>query len=115
MEHFFSVSLTKTSKKGVELKQRIINDIRGCAENYDRVFVIRVKNMRNNKFQVIREAWRDSRFFFGKVKIMALALGKTPETEVIDGIHNLSGALKGQCGLLFTNRSKKKVLFQAQN
>lgn len=65
--------------------------------------------MRNNKFKDLRADWKDSRFFFGKNKVIALALGKTPENEVAEGLSNLSAALKGQCGLLFTNRSKKQV------
>ncbi|XP_048508120.1 mRNA turnover protein 4 homolog isoform X2 [Athalia rosae] len=66
--------------------------------------------MRNNKLKDIRGNWKDSRFFFGKNKIMALGLGKSPEEEAEDGLHKLSAALKGQCGLLFTNRPKDEVL-----
>ncbi|KAK0163333.1 hypothetical protein PV327_007027 [Microctonus hyperodae] len=91
------ISLTKTSKKGVALKQHIIDDIRTCIDKYARIFVFSVENMRNNKLKDLREEWKDSRFFFGKNKIMALGMGKTPN------------ALKGQCGLLFTNKPHKKV------
>ncbi|XP_043284138.1 mRNA turnover protein 4 homolog [Venturia canescens] len=104
------ISLTKTSKKGKALKDHIINDIKVCADKYERIFLFSVRNMRNNKLKGIREEWNDSRFFFAKNKIMALGLGRKPEEEVVDGIHKLSLALKGQCGLLFTNRSKSKVL-----
>ncbi|KAM0731259.1 mRNA turnover protein 4-like protein [Formica fusca] len=74
------VSLTKTNKKGLILKQRIIEDIK---------------------------------------KIIELGLGKAQETEIADGIHKLANAIrnhsmKGQCGLLFTNRSKKQVVEWAQ-
>ncbi|XP_076685346.1 ribosomal protein LP0-like [Andrena cerasifolii] len=104
------ISLTKTNKKGLVLKQQIVEDVRNCVEKYDRIFLISVHNMRNNKFKDLRADWKDSRFFFGKNKVIALALGKTPENEVAEGLYNLSAALKGQCGLLFTNRSKKQVL-----
>lgn len=106
---FFSVSLTKTKKKGLELKQHVINDIRSSVEKYSRIFLFSVQNMRNNKLKELRAEWTDSRFFFGKNKIMALAFGKSSELEVADGIHKLANALNGQCGLLFTNRPKKKV------
>lgn len=86
-----------------------MEDVRNCVEKYDRIFLISVHNMRNNKFKDLRADWKDSRFFFGKNKVIALALGKTPENEVAEGLSNLSAALKGQCGLLFTNRSKKQV------
>ena len=104
------ISLTKTNKKGLVLKQQIVEDVRNCVEKYERIFLISVHNMRNNKFKDLRAEWKDSRFFFGKNKVIALALGKTPENEVAEELHKLSAALKGQCGLLFTNRSKKEVL-----
>ncbi|XP_076160778.1 ribosomal protein LP0-like isoform X2 [Ptiloglossa arizonensis] len=66
--------------------------------------------MRNNKLKDLRAEWKDSRFFFGKNKVIALAFGKSPQNEIAEGIYKLSEALKGQCGLLFTNRTKKEVL-----
>ncbi|XP_076282650.1 ribosomal protein LP0-like [Lasioglossum baleicum] len=104
------ISLTKTSKKGLVLKQQIVEDVRNCVERYTKIFLISVDNMRNNKLKDLRGEWKDSRFFFGKNKIIALALGKSPENEVAEGLHKLSAALRGQCGLLFTNRPKKQVL-----
>ncbi|XP_043256928.1 mRNA turnover protein 4 homolog [Colletes gigas] len=104
------ISLTKTSKKGLALKQHIVEDVRSCVERYHRIFIISVHNMRNNKLKDLRAEWKDSRFFFGKNKVIALALGKSKENEISDGLHKLSEALKGQCGLLFTNRTKKEVL-----
>lgn len=41
---------------------------------------------------------------------MALALGRTQEDEYKDNLHKLSTQLRGQSGLLFTNKSKKEVL-----
>lgn len=67
--------------------------------------------MRNNKLKDIRAEWQGSRFFFGKNKIAAIALGKTKETEIADGISELALRLKGQCALLFTNEKQKKVIF----
>ena len=110
MNTSITVSLTKTKKKGAELKQHVMEDIRHCVVKYDRIFLFSVQNMRNNKLKDLRAEWMDSRFFFGKNKIMALAFGKSPELEVADGAHKLANALRGQCGLLFTNRPKKTVL-----
>ncbi|XP_076752351.1 ribosomal protein LP0-like [Xylocopa sonorina] len=104
------ISLTKTSKKGLVLKQQIVQDVRNCVEKYANIFLLSVHNMRNSKLKDIRAEWKDSRFFFGKNKVIALALGKSPENEIAEGICKLSSALRGQCGLLFTNRSKKEVL-----
>ena len=50
------------------------------------------------------------RFFFGKNKVMAVALGKTAEDEFRDNLHKVTKRLWGQHGLLFTNRSKEDVL-----
>ncbi|XP_001599473.1 mRNA turnover protein 4 homolog [Nasonia vitripennis] len=104
------ISLTKTSKKGLELKQQIVQDVRTCAEKYKNIILFSVENMRNNKLKDLRVEWRGSRFFFGKNKIVALALGTTKESEIAEGIHILSSNLQGQCGLFFTNEKKKKVL-----
>ena len=93
----------------MELKQQIIQDVRTCAEKYKTIVLFSVENMRNNKLQDLRVEWRGSRFFFGKNKIVALALGKTPETEIIDGVSQLTSHLQGQCALFFTNENKKKV------
>lgn len=103
------MSLTKTSKKGLALKQQIIEDVRNCVDKYARIFLISVHNMRNNKLKDLRTLWTDSRFFFGKNKVISLAFGKSSENEVVQGLHKLSEMLKGQCGLLFTNRSKTEV------
>lgn len=102
--------MTKTSKKGKALKTHIIDDVKSCVEKYERIFLFSVRNMRNNKLKDLRDDWSDSRFFFGKNKVVAMGFGLKPETEIADGIHKLSNVLKGQCGLLFTNKSKKKIL-----
>ncbi|XP_076457271.1 mRNA turnover protein 4 homolog [Babylonia areolata] len=103
-------SLTQTSKKGLTLKQKLIDEVQSCAEKYDRIFTFSVHNMRNIHLKDVRSKWTDSRFFFGKNKVMMRALGKGPEDEHLDGLHNLSKHLRGQTGLLFTNRKKAEVL-----
>lgn len=51
----------------------------------------------------------DGRFFFGKNKVMAVALGKSADDEYKDNVHLVSAELKGQTGLLFTNKTKQEV------
>ncbi|OWF44670.1 mRNA turnover protein 4 homolog [Mizuhopecten yessoensis] len=104
------ISLTQTKKKGLELKQKLIEEIRSCTEKYVRVFTFSVHNMRNVQLKEVRNDWHSSRFFFGKNKVMSLALGRTAEDECKDNIHKLSSQLHGQTGLLFTNKPKKEVL-----
>ncbi|KPJ16646.1 mRNA turnover protein 4-like [Papilio machaon] len=104
------VSLTKTNKKGLVLKQKIIEEIRNSLSKYEHIFLFTVDNMRNTKLKDLRSEWKDSRFFFGKNKVMAVALGRTKSDEVEDQLNLLSKKLKGQCGLLMTNRNVGDVL-----
>ncbi|PNF29629.1 mRNA turnover protein 4-like protein [Cryptotermes secundus] len=104
------ISLTKTKKKGLVFKQQLVDEIRKCVEDYRRIFVFSVQNMRNSKLKDLRTEWKHSRFFFGKNKVMALGLGKTKETEGQNKLHKLTKHLVGQCGLLFTNKKRDEVL-----
>ncbi|KAK3741821.1 hypothetical protein RRG08_018521 [Elysia crispata] len=104
------VSLTQTKRKGLELKQRLIEKIRETADQYARIFTFSVHNMRNVQLKEIRQEWNHSRFFFGKNRVMQLALGRTDEEEYRENLHKLTRHLQGQTGLLFTNATEKEVL-----
>lgn len=104
------ITLSKTRKKGLEMKQHLIEEIQKNVDSYARIVLFSVCNMRNNVLTDVRKIWRHSRFFFGKNRVMARALGKTPEEEYRDNLHKISERLKGQCGLLFTNSSKDEIL-----
>ncbi|XP_067873382.1 mRNA turnover protein 4 homolog [Heterodontus francisci] len=104
------VSLTKTTKKGLQIKQNLIEELRKCVDTYKNLFVFSIENMRNNKLKDMRSAWKHSRFFFGKNKVMVVALGKEPADEYKDGLHKVSKQLQGEVGLLFTNRTKVEVI-----
>ncbi|KAM4652332.1 mRNA turnover protein 4 homolog [Discoglossus pictus] len=103
------VSLTKTAKKGLQVKQNLIEELRKCVDTYKYLFVLSVENMRNNKLKDVRSAWKHSRLFFGKNKVMMVALGKGPCDEYKDNLHKLSKSLVGEVGLLFTNRTQEEV------
>jgi len=104
------ISLTKTKKKGMELKEKLYSEIRKCVDEYAHIFTFSVQNMRNNKLKDVRQEWRGSRFFFGKNKVMSLSLGKTVSDEYAKNLHKISKKLHGQMGLLFTNEPEQKVL-----
>ncbi|CAG9861665.1 unnamed protein product [Phyllotreta striolata] len=104
------ISLTKTDKKGLVLKQKIVEDVRNCVEKYKSVYVFTYRNMRNETMKAVREEWKPSRFFFGKNKVIAIGLGRTKEEEVDEDLHKLARVLKNQCGLLFTDCTKKEVV-----
>ncbi|XP_074608018.1 mRNA turnover protein 4 homolog [Acropora palmata] len=104
------LSLTKTKKKGLELKTGLVKEIQECVDNYTFVYLFSVENMRNSKLKEVRDEWKRSRFFFGKNKVMMIALGKNKEAEYKDNLHKISNKLKGQCGLMFTNQAKDDVI-----
>ncbi|NXA76802.1 MRT4 protein, partial [Thryothorus ludovicianus] len=49
------------------------------------------------------------RIFFGKNKVMMVALGREPSSEYKENLHKVSKHLRGEVGLLFTNRTKDEV------
>ncbi|KAL1415346.1 hypothetical protein MTO96_029494 [Rhipicephalus appendiculatus] len=104
------VSLTRTKKKGLEHKRDLIQEVRDAFEKYDKVFVYSVSNMRNSKLKDVRQEWKDSRFYFGKNKVMSVALGRFIDEDHRENLHKVSERLRGQCGLFFTNAPKEKVL-----
>lgn len=104
------ISLTQTKKKGIEQKQNLLTEIRKCINDYERIFIYTMHHVRTKELKQMRIEWRHSKFFMGKNKVMSLALGKTAEEELGDNLNKLSNKLVGQCGLLFTNKTKEEVL-----
>jgi len=114
------VSLTQVTKKGQKNKEKLVNDVREATDKYTHVFVFKVQNMRNNKFKDLREEFEGSRFFLGKNKVMALALGSSEESEHRDGVHHIAKLLYGGNGLFYTDRDPQEVIdyfnnFEVQN
>ncbi|ESN91846.1 hypothetical protein HELRODRAFT_186187 [Helobdella robusta] len=105
-----AVSLTKTKKKGLDNKKLIVTKIHECIEKYKYLYVISVENMRSTKMKDVRQEWGHSRFLFGKNKVMALALGKTKESEHQTNLHRVTDKLRGQTGILFTDTPENDVL-----
>ena len=46
--------------------------------------------MRNNKLKEVRSQWKESRFFYGKNRVMQLALGRTEAEEYKEGLHRVA-------------------------
>lgn len=103
------ISLTKTAKKGLQSKQKLIEELRQCVDTYRHLFIFSVENMRNNKLKDIRTAWKHSRFFFGKNKVMIVAMGKGETDEYKDNLRKVTKHLRGEVGVLFTNKTKDEV------
>ncbi|SPQ99564.1 unnamed protein product (mitochondrion) [Plasmodiophora brassicae] len=103
------VTLTKTLKKARPAKAAHLDLIRECVEKYSHIYIIRVQNMRNNLLKTVRGDWSTSRFFFGKNKLVSVALGRTADDEYKENLSQLSTFLKGDCGVMFTNSPSSEV------
>jgi len=104
------VELAKTKKRGLEWKKHLLEEVRSCVDTYANVFVFSVNDMRNSKMKNVREQWKHSRFFIGKNKIMAMAFGRTVEEEYKPNLHKIGQAIRGQRGLLFSNKPTEEVV-----
>ncbi|KAH8157278.1 hypothetical protein CIB48_g10971 [Xylaria polymorpha] len=133
------VHASSVTKKTREHKERLFENIRECIPQYQHCLVLTVDNMRNTYLKDVRQKLSDSRcvvsyhttlstpqpqpynlkltvdvnqnsLFFGKTKLMARALGHTPEDSQADNIYQLTTYLKGAVGLLFTNREPASLL-----
>ncbi|EEH40521.1 mRNA turnover protein MRT4 [Paracoccidioides lutzii Pb01] len=102
---------SKTAKKShKEQTRRLFANIQTAVTQYDHIFLFSVDNMRNTYLKEVRTEFADSRLFFGKTKVMAVALGNTPETACAPNLNQLTPFLTGNVGLLFTSRSPQSVL-----
>lgn len=102
---------SKTTKKNhKEQTRRLYANIRESVEQYDHLFVFSVDNMRNTYLKDVRTEFSDGRLFFGKTKVMAVALGNTRETACAENLEKLTPFLAGAVGLLFTSRAAQDVI-----
>jgi Ribosomal protein L10 len=44
------------------VKQQLVDEIRRCVEDYNKIFLFSVQNMRNAKLKDLRAEWRHSRY-----------------------------------------------------
>ncbi|KAI5294878.1 mRNA turnover and ribosome assembly protein [Ascosphaera acerosa] len=102
---------SKVTKKAHKEQNRLIfQNVQEAVGQYAHLFVFSVDNMRNTYLKDVRQEFSDSRLFFGKTKVMALALGATPETACAPNLEKLNSFMTGAVGLLFTNRDPQAVL-----
>jgi mRNA turnover protein 4 len=103
------VTTSKTHKNRKELTRRLAANVQDAAQQYSYIWVFDVENKRNNSLKEVRSSFDDSRLMMGKTKVMMVGLGQTPETEVVPGASALKKYVKGDVGLLFTNREPSEV------
>lgn len=106
------VALTKTRKHmfGKDKKKEMVQDIRDTIDKYQHVYIFSTENMRNALLKDLRAQWKDSRFFFGRKRVMQIALGRSVEEEYLDDLHKMSKQLVGDVGLLLTNRKHEETV-----
>lgn len=112
------VTISKGSKKlktnrGLQLKQELVKKIRSRLDEKLNIFVVRLYNERTDKLQSVRAHFppsESSYFFFGKNRVMQLALGRTPATEYLPSLAKISPHLVGKMGLMLTKRSREEIL-----
>lgn len=105
------ITLSKTTKKGRERKKGLIDSVRECFEEFRELYVFEFRNMRNPFFKTLREDLKSSsRLFLGSNKVLQVALGRDPASEIKENVHKVCECLTGQRGLLFTNLPKEEVL-----
>ncbi|KAH0562986.1 hypothetical protein GP486_002450 [Trichoglossum hirsutum] len=99
------ITLSKVAKKGKENNLKLFASVRDSVDKYQYCFVFGVENMRNTYLKELRSEFSsDSRFIFGRTKVMAKALGTAPDDEYQQNLSQLSKKLEGDVGLLFTNQ-----------
>lgn len=85
-------TLSKTPLRSTKAsKAALVKDLQGQVDKYDYIWLFSVGDMRNEGLKEVRGQWRGTgRFYFGKGKVMAKALGETPETEHADQLSMLA-------------------------
>jgi mRNA turnover protein 4 len=85
-------TLSKTPVRSTKAsKVALVNEIQQQIDQYDHVWLFSVGDMRNEGLKEVRTQWRGTgRFFLGRGKVMAKALGETEETEYQEGLAKLA-------------------------
>ena len=104
------VTLTKVKQKGREGKEQLVEKIQEAFDDYKYAYVVSFENIRAGPFKAMAKKMReDSKFFLGKNKVIQVALGKSPETEIADNTHLLSKYMRGQVCLVLSNKTKDQL------
>ncbi|KIW64520.1 hypothetical protein PV04_09448 [Phialophora macrospora] len=103
------VPTSKVRKNHKELVRRLAANAQDAAEKYSYIWVFDVENTRNSFLKQVRTDFSDSRIMMGKNKVLMVGLGQTQETEVVPGVSALGPYVKGEVGLLFTDREPSEV------
>lgn len=85
--------------------------MRSSLVSHSSLYVFTADNVRNAPLKRVRRLLPESRLFFGRTKLLAAALGKSPAEEFRDGLSGAARMLRGhEAGLLFTSVPHDDVL-----
>mmetsp|Transcript_6094 Transcript_6094/g.10837 ORF Transcript_6094/g.10837 Transcript_6094/m.10837 type:complete len:236 (+) Transcript_6094:108-815(+) len=97
------VHLTQTQSRGRGRKSDLMDTVHQACDDFKQVYVFSCENMRSEPLKRLRADMDDTRFIYGKNKVVCVALGKTKEEAYLPGLEKLAQVLKGDVGLIFTN------------
>lgn len=103
------VALTKVKKTNRAAKEELIDEVRIACCSFKRAYILSFENQRNSHIKLFRDRLKPGRLFYGKNKVIQVALGTLPEVEVANNIHTLSKRCRGERGILFSNDPPEKV------
>lgn len=104
------VHLTKVARKDKAAKGALYETVQDAARRFSRAYVFSVANMRNRTMKDVRGALGDrGRILIGKNRVMALALGRSADDEVVPGGSQLGEKLVGGVGVLFTDMDAEEL------
>lgn len=85
------MTLTQTAKKTLEHKKQLVENVRTSIDEFKYVWLFSVGDMRNEGLKDVRKAWKGTgRIVYGKNKVIAKALGETPEVEYKTGLSQVA-------------------------
>ncbi|GBE62201.1 mRNA turnover 4 (MRT4) family protein [Babesia ovata] len=108
------VKLTAVRKHARERKMALMDSVRAAIEapldGGERfVYLLALHNQRNSPLENIRQILRPGRVFYGKNKVLQLALGAKPETELQTNLHKIAERIVGERALLVTTEPPEEV------
>lgn len=105
-----SLALTnQVSKKTREQKQTLVSQIQSALSSYSHAYIIKVENERNTHIKTLRETI-DGQLYFGKTRVMAVAVGTEESAAAAPGSHKLGQKLAGNVGLFFSNMAPGELV-----
>ncbi|KAK1441783.1 mRNA turnover protein 4 mrto4 like protein [Babesia gibsoni] len=108
------VRLTAVKKHSKEKKNKLVESIRSAIESPENgkdcfVYLLALSNQRNSPLKNLRIILKPGRVFYGKNKVMQLALGQKPESELVTNIHKIAERISGERALLVSSETPDVV------